>query len=351
MGSIDVADLAQAARVLVTAPVRDRPGARLVGDGDVFAIIADEQSETLATVLSSAAEGVGGVPTIYRLDLLTSASTNRSGRGRPHRVLPDAVRRGLMVAPCSAYLASAPIRERPMRQQILSIIDECELRHAHLPDITDVGFARGLATDQSAVVAAGKGLLARLSGVRSLSCESPGGTSLRVELEAQPRWTERLGEIVQGKSTSFPAGALFASPEDVLGTFVADASIGEFFGAREGVLRHKPVRLTIEGGRVTRVEAPECEELAVNIRAMLKLGANSDRVGVVCLGVHEGIREPTGIAAIDQNLVALHLLIGDPAARDTGATWSARSSFAVCQAQGRVLAGGRALIDEGKLTR
>jgi len=236
-----------------------------------------------------------------------------------------------------------------MREQLLGVIDACSVRHAHLPDITEVAFARGLAMEHQAVVAAGQSMIKRLANVRALECDSAAGTNLHVALGAETRWIPRLGEIVAGKSTTFPAGSLFATPDDLRGTFVANASVGEFFGAREGLLVDKPVRLTIEGGRVVKVDAQHTAELQGNIEAMLGFSSNSDRVGLVCIGVNGGVGAPTGESVVDQNLVGLHLFIGDPASRATGARWSARTSFAACQARCRVLIGGRAAIDDGKI--
>ncbi len=348
MSEIDATDLAQAASVLVRAPVRGKAGARLVTQDDHFVIVADAKSDSIAAALSEAAEALGAQPAIMRLDLMTSTSTNQAGT-RPHKVLPGPLRRSLLIAPCSAYVASAPIQERPMREQLFGLIDACGIRHAHLPDITPSAFARGLQLDHAVVAEAGGALAGRLAGARILECESDAGTKLRVTLPLQARWVERFGELVPGKSTTFPAGAMFAAPEDVSGIFVANACLGEFFGAREGLMKANPVRLTIEGGRVVGVDAHHSRELQENIEAMLAFGSNSNRVGLVCLGVNAGVREPTGEASVDQNFVGLHLFIGDPAGRATGAQWTARTSFAACQSSCRVFVEGHGLLDAGRI--
>jgi len=348
MSDIDVADLAAAAQVLVRAPVRGQPGAHLVAEGDHFIIVADAKSETVAAVLASAAEGLGAQAAVMRLDLLSSVSTNHAG-DRPHKVLPNPLRRALLIAPSSAFLASAPIQERPMREQLFGIVDACSIRHAHLPDVTMPAFALGLKQDQASVVQAGQAMAERLASARSIECVSEAGTTLRIELGQGGRWVQRLGEVVPGRSTSFPAGALYTTPTAVRGTFVADASVGEFFGAREGVLKDRPVRLHIDGGRVVKVEAPNAPQLLADVQAMLGVSSNSDRIGLVCIGVNAGALGPTGHAVVDQNRVGLHLFVGNPLTSGTGAGWSARTSFAACQASCRVLIDGRQCIEDGKL--
>jgi hypothetical protein len=69
----------------------------------------------------------------------------------------------------------------------------------------------------------------------------------------------------------------------------------------------------------------------------------------VSVGVNAGIAAPTGEALVDQNLPGLHLAVGDPAARVTGATYSAPTCFAACQAQSTVVVDGAIAIDRGKL--
>jgi leucyl aminopeptidase (aminopeptidase T) len=192
-------------------------------------------------------------------------------------------------------------------------------------------------------------MLGALKDARRLDVTSDAGTKLRVQLGGGGRWIARLGEIIPGKSVVFPAGALFAFAEHVEGSFVATASVGEFFGAREGVLRASPVRLTIAGGRVTKVDVGGRVELGGNIEAVLRFAENSDRVGLVAIGVNEGLACATGDASVDQNLVGVHLFVGDPAARATGASWSARTSFAVCQEAATLHAGGQLVIDKGVL--
>src|ERR1700683_3235074 len=106
--------------------------------------------------------------------------------------------------------------------------------------------------------------------------------------------------------------------------------MGEFFGAREGLLLHKPVVLTLEGGRVVKVEAPLSPQLESDIKQMLAFAPNSDRVGLVAIGVNEGVDVATGEAMVDQNLPGRHLFLGDPSGRATGGGGGAGGSLGGC---------------------
>jgi hypothetical protein len=82
---------------------------------------------------------------------------------------------------------------------------------------------------------------------------------------------------------------------------------------------------------------------------MLGVAPNSDRVGLVILGVNAGVGEPTGCVTADQHRPGLHLVFGDPLPKLTAAAWSARTSFAACQARSTVRVDGTVVIDGGRL--
>ncbi len=218
-----------------------------------------------------------------------------------------------------------------------------------MPGISGLALSRGLRIDQHEVARAGERMLTKVARGRFLEAHSAAGTRLRVVMPEQPVWFPQLGVLEPGRWGNLPAGALYATPTLVEGTFVASASLGEFFGMREGLLADKPVQLFIQGGFVRRVLAPHSPALQRDIEAMLSFAPNSDRVGLVAIGVNAGIARPTGEAIVDQNLPGLHICVGDPAAQVTGAAWSARTSFAACQADSTLQVDGAIVVSGGKL--
>lgn len=329
--------LAHAARVLVQTALKLRAGERIV-------IVEDGESLPTGDAIAAAAEACGGWVKRARLDRLESAG----GSGRPHKIVPDLLLLALHDADASVFVASAAAAELPMRQALLHIVRQRKLRHAHMPGIAPEALVAGMRLDYAQVQRLGARVLGRLHGARTIVTESPAGTSLRVELAPDARWFAQLGVLEPGQWGNFPAGALYTSPATVSGAFVADASLGEFFGAREGLLRANPVRLLIDDGRVVDVEA-RSPQLKRDVEAMLAVSANSERVGLVSIGVNPGIDSPVGDALVDQNLPGLHIGIGDPAPRATGASWSAPTCFAACQAASRVLVDGDVVVEAGRV--
>jgi leucyl aminopeptidase (aminopeptidase T) len=309
--------------------------------------VGDAESQTMLAALEAAGREVGAEVSALRLDQLRSYSTNHSG-DRPHKVLPDGVRRAMLSAQASAFVASAPHAEASMRDQLLHVAAACKGRHAHMAGITPLAFATALREDFSTLAEHGNAVLRRLEVARELTCESPEGTKLTIKTGPPRRWVARLGHLDAGESVTLPAGAIFTCPETISGTFVASASVGEYFGAREGLLT-EPIVFEIVDCRVMNVIAPGSPNLVGEIENMLHIAPNSDHVGLVVIGVNTEIGEPTGDVTVDQNRVGLHLVIGDPMGKHTGATWSARTSFAACQARSTVRVDGTLIADDGKL--
>jgi leucyl aminopeptidase (aminopeptidase T) len=341
MPDVSTAELTHAAEVLLQSALHLRENQR-------FVVVSDGETASVGEALAREATRMGAIVTAARLDHLKSVSTGHTG-DRPHKVLPDLIRRAMLAAQASAFVASAPHQELSMREQLLHIVGACGVRHAHMPGITPRAFSVGMRLDYEKVAAWGRALFRRLEFAQHVHTSSAAGTDLHLSFGPDPRWVPRLGTLAPGKWVNFPAGAIYASPHTADGVLVVNASLGEFFGAREGLLIHKPVVLTLEGGRIVKVHAPWSPELENDIRQMMAFAPNSDRVGLVAIGVNEGIDVATGEAIVDQNLPGLHLFVGDPAARATGVRWSARTSFAACQAGSSVAVDGMVTIDHGRL--
>lgn len=300
-------------------------------------VIGDEGSRAMANAVSTAAEAADvEVHSIWLEEL---------GR-RPLIAVPDRVVRRLKKSTASIFVASAPHKEARMRQHLLGLVANLGVRHAHMEGVSELAFVEGMQADYREVARVGNDILGRLNAAQTVRCDSRWGTVLEVSFRGPPHWFSQLGVIEAGAWTSLPSGALYASPDDLDGVFVANASLGEFFGHREGSLVEAPVRLMIRQRRVVAVET-ESRELQKDIEETLSFGANSDRVGLVAIGVNLGMTTPTGEAETDLNLPGLHLVIGDPASKITGAGWSARTSFAACQADSTVRISDEALIHEG----
>jgi leucyl aminopeptidase (aminopeptidase T) len=317
-----------------------------VTTGERFVVVGDTSTANVMAALETAGREAGAEVAALRLDLLRSQSTNHTGE-RPHKVLPDGIRRAMLSAQASVFIASAPRAESSMRDQLQHIASACKVRHAHLPGISAQAFVAGCSTDHEQLRADAARLMQILEVGREIRSTSAEGTNLVVHPGAQP-WLRRVGDVLPGESVLFPTGSVVISPENVRGTFAATASLGEFFGARERLLL-EPMIFEIDGGCVRSVRSAGTPELVRDVEAMLAVAANSDRVGLVVLGINTGSPEPLGTAAVDQHRPGLHLVLGDPQTKLARISWSARTSFAACQSASSVSVDGVSVITEGRL--
>src|SRR5262245_61050577 len=154
MTEIGAEELSRAAEVLVTTALH-------VATGERFAIVGDASSPAILAALERAGRNAGAEVATLRLDQLKSYSTNHSGE-RPHKVLPDAVRRAMLSAQASAFVASAPRAESSMRDQLQHIVGACRIRHAHMPGISPLAFATGLVTDHGYIAEQARALERKL---------------------------------------------------------------------------------------------------------------------------------------------------------------------------------------------
>jgi leucyl aminopeptidase (aminopeptidase T) len=332
-------ELNAAARTLVHAILRIAPGERFVAVGDIETI-------PIVSALERVARDAGAEAAGLRVDQLKSFSTNHPGV-RPHKVLPDAVRRAMLSAQASVFVASAPREEQSMRDQLEHIVGACRVRHAHLPGISVSAFCAGLSKIPPTLGDSASALLRLLELGRVVTATSREGTSLAVQPGAR-RWITRVGRIEPGQSVVLPAGSVIVAPESIEGTFAATASVGESYGPRDRVLS-EPVLFTIEGGAVTDVRSAGSPELAREIEAILTTAPGSERVGLVVLGVDPTATEPTGSVTLDQHRPGMHLVIGDPQTKLTKAGWSARTSLVLCSQASSVQIDDVPVIQDGRL--
>lgn len=332
----DESSLHAAATVLVSSALRVAPGER-------FVVVGDESTIPLLTALETAGREAGAEVAALRLDQLRSVSTNHPG-DRPHRVLPDGVRRAMLAAQASVFVASAPDAETGMRDQLLHAAWACRVRHAHMPGTSLAAFAAGFATDYRELEARGLRVARVLEGGTSLRLESAGGTDLVVEAPRNGRWMPRLGHVESGEAVLLPAGSLAAVPETVSGTFVADASISGYPGVLPA-----PLRFEIAGGKVVRVTSDGPADILRTVEQKLASGPEHDRVGLVVVGLNEGIGAPLGDASVDQHRPGVHLGMGPFAAKAATNAAAGRLPMFACSADTTVMLDGTLVVDRGRV--
>src|SRR5262249_58801094 len=86
---------------------------------------------------------------------------------------------------------------------------------------------------------------------RTLRVKTPLGTSFTASFDPQLTWVKTSGLISTRYWSNLPAGEVFTTPASVDGTFVCNATAGDYFGPKYGDLSGTPLTLELQGGRLT----------------------------------------------------------------------------------------------------
>jgi leucyl aminopeptidase (aminopeptidase T) len=124
--------------------------------------------------------------------------------------------------------------------------------------------------------------------------------------------------------SNLPAGEVFTTPETVDGTFVCDATAGDYFNGKYGDLQSTPLVLKIEGGRLMHAKC-ERKDLEEEFWKYCHTDENSDRVGELAFGTNLGLSRMIGILLQDEKFPGVHIAFGDPYGSQTHANWKSRT--------------------------
>jgi leucyl aminopeptidase (aminopeptidase T) len=158
----------------------------------------------------------------------------------------------------------------------------------------------------------------------TLTVKTEAGTFFAAHFDRKLDWVKTSGLISPRYWSNLPAGEVFTTPATVDGTFVCDATAGDYFNGKYGDLQSTPMKLTIEGGRLTRVECAR-KDLEKEFWEYCHTDENSDRVGELAFGTNLGLSKMIGILLQDEKFPGVHIAFGDPYGSQTHADWKSKT--------------------------
>jgi leucyl aminopeptidase (aminopeptidase T) len=313
----------------------------VVTPSELLVILHDGAHMGIALAFEHAARELGARVTRVDLEL---------GAPRPWATCPAAALDAIRGAGATILAVKPEEGEYEARGAIVQAARRERARHVHMLGVSGRTFAASMAAPVARVVAVMDALKAAMTPTSKLSARSPGGTRVEIEMAPHLRWDASGGVVQSGEWINVPYGQVLTSPASVRGVYVADASMGGAVGARAGSLANKPVKLVLEGGRVSRVECSDAG-LRHHVERFLAEGEGHDRVGCVNLGANIGIVDPAGELLNDEHMPGLHLNLGENYRERTGATWTARGQLALTMAASDVDLDGSPIIRRGRYVR
>src|SRR6267154_1213049 len=180
--------------------------------------------------------------------------------------------------------------ELAARMAIVKVVKRRQIRYAHMVGVTPEIMQQGMRADYRMVDRLSDKLRERMLRAETLTVKTEAGTSFSAHFDRHLDWVKTSGLISPRYWPNIPAGEVFTTPATVDGTFVCDATAGDYFNGKYGDLQSTPLTLEIKGGRLKKVEC-EREDLEKEFWEYCHTDENSDRVGELAFGTNLGLSE------------------------------------------------------------
>ena len=306
--------------------------------GEKVVVIADEVSRSVAASLEQAFKEHGARFT----GLLLEDFGPRPMTGAPEPVL-DALEKTDVGVLCMTPQPG----ELGARMAIVRVVERRQIRYAHMVGVTPEIMQQGMRADYHKVDELSDRLRRRMQRAETLTVKTDAGTSFSAHFDRQLDWVKTSGLISPRYWSNLPAGEVFTTPATVDGTFVCDATAGDYFNGKYGDLRATPLVMEIEGGRLTGVQCPR-KDLEEEFWKYCHTDENSDRVGELAFGTNLGLSRMIGILLQDEKFPGVHIAFGDPYGSQTHANWKSRTHVDVLTRECDVWIDNDQVIEKGR---
>ena len=287
--------------------------------GERVALIADEASKEVAASIAAALDRAAAKGD----RVLIEAVSPRPITDAPREVLEA-------LADCDAGILCVQPQEGELRARmaIVAAVERRQIRYAHMVGVTPEIMMQGMRADYRLVDRLSTRLCERMRTAKSLRVKTPFGTSVEATFDPGLHWIKTSGLISTRYWSNLPAGEVFTTPASVDGTFVCNATAGDYFGPKYGDLSPTPLTLEIAGGRLVSAQC-ERKELQDEFWRYCHTDGFSDRVGELAFGTNLALTDMIGILLQDEKVPGVHLAFGDPYGSQTGANWKSSTHIDV----------------------
>jgi leucyl aminopeptidase (aminopeptidase T) len=313
-----------------------------IAPGERVALVGDRASAEVAASLARALESAGARTDALLLEQFAE---------RPMRQAPEAVLDALERADAGILCVQPQEGELAARMAIVSVVERRAIRYAHMVGVTPAIMRQGMRADYRRVDALSERLCERMLTAGRLRVETPEGTSFTAAFDPSLAWIKTSGLISRRYWSNLPAGEVFTTPATVDGTFVCNATAGDYFGPKYGDLSATPLTLEMSGARLTAAHSDRAD-LEREFWEYCHTDEYSDRVGELAFGTNIALDSMIGVLLQDEKLPGVHLAFGDPYGSQTGARWKSRTHVDVltrnCDVwidDDQVIAGGKYLME------
>jgi aminopeptidase len=339
MSSTRVGTLEYGAMQAVRNCVRVQPGERVV-------VITDRKAKHIADEIHRQIEAIS--PGNTRIFVMEDFGERPEDGSRP-LAFPDEIGRAMEDrAQVSFYAAQGKKGElQSFRTPMIKIAEAQKLRHAHMPNITDLLMTTGMAVDYAKVQQISKKVLEIVSKARSITVKTAAGTSFTGEFNPAWRWMVSDGFITAEKWSNLPDGEVFTCVEKIPeGIIVVDGVLGDYFCERYGILEKTPMTLKIRDSRVVEATCSN-NELLDDLREYMQQDENANRIGEFAIGTNIGLDRLVGNLLQDEKFPGIHIAIGHGYPDKTGSDWNSEAHVDGVMKEPTIIVDDRTIMEKG----
>src|SRR5262245_19520935 len=190
-----------------------------VRPGEQVALIADETSSAVAASLSEA---------LSQSHARTTSLLLEDFGPRPMRGAPEPVLDALETADVGILAMNPQPGELAARMAIVQVVERRRIRYAHMVGVTPQIMRQGMRADYRMVDLLSDRLRERMLRADNLTVKTDAGTSFAAHFDRKLDWVKTSGLISPRYWSNLPAGEVFTTPATVDGTFVCDATAGDY---------------------------------------------------------------------------------------------------------------------------
>jgi len=321
-----------------------------VQKGENVVIITDKATEYLANAIKKEALAVGGNVKMFLMENFG----NRPDDGVNPLKFPDEIARAMTECQVSFYIAAGKKNElSSFRRPMCAVVDNNNIRHAHMPNFTERMMSEGMASDYVKIKEITKKVHDVVKVAKEIRVTSKAGTDLTVKVDnAKYKWVLSDGDIKPGHWSNLPDGEIFTYVPDANGKVVVDGCFGDFFNAKYGEITNTPLSYTMKNGRCVKgsVECKNAELKKEFEDYTFNTDANSDRLGEFAIGTNTGLKSLIGNLLQDEKFPGVHLALGNPYPEKTGAEYSSEAHNDAILKHVTVYVDGKKIMEDSKFT-
>ncbi len=307
--------------------------------GENLLLVTDEATRRVAEAFEEAARRAGAKPEVYVLP-----------EGiRPLREVPESLAALVPDTDVAVTCFQGRAEETPFRIELIRSLMRVARRLGHAPGITEAMLREGpMAVDYDTMRTEALALMDRFEGATRVRITAPGGTDVTLDISGRAFSTDTF--LRDGQWGNLPAGEVWCAPieDSADGVVVCDGSIGDLGPVPA------PVRLSLERGRVARVECAD-EAFRKRVEEVLATDDEARVIGELGIGLNPGARLTGNLLEDEKARHTAHIAFGNnvdmPGGRNRSRTHRdflfRAPTFVVTFSDGRV----ETVIKEGDVTQ